>query len=78
MIHFYQNRHLLEVDRRPTLRSENTMDGQLASTPELIGLCTASYQGFYAKFVPMMSLKCSIFKNEGELMLMALQVHFLP
>ena len=35
-------------------------------------LCTASYQGLYAKFVSMMSPKCSIVENDVELMLMAL------
>lgn len=32
----------------------------------------ASYQGLFAKFVSMMSPKCSIVENDGELMLMAL------
>ena len=35
----------------------------------------ASYQGLYAKFVSMMSPKCSIVENDGELMLMALHAH---
>ena len=51
---------------------------QLDSTPEPIEHCVASYQGLYAKFVSMMSPKCSIVKNDGELMLMALHTHFLP
>ena len=38
----------------------------------------ASYQGVYAKFVSMMSPKCSIVENDGELVLMALYKHFLP
>ena len=37
----------------------------------------ASYQGHYAKFISMMSLKCLIVENDGELMLMALHAHFL-
>ena len=36
----------------------------------------ASYQGFYAKFVPMISPKCSIVEKDGEIMLMALHVRF--
>ena len=35
----------------------------------------ASYQGLYVKFVWMMSPKCSIVENDGELMLMALHTH---
>ena len=58
--------------------SENALDGQLASTPESIGLwCMASYQGLYAKFTLLMSPKCSIVEDDGELMLMALHAHFL-
>ena len=38
----------------------------------------ALYQDLYAKFVSMMSPKCSIVENCGELMLMALHTHFLP
>ena len=45
---------------------------QLASTPEPIELCMALYQGLYAKFVSMMFPKCSIFENDGKLMLTAL------
>ena len=45
---------------------------QLVSTPEPIELCMASYQGLYAKFISMMSPKCSIVENDGELMLMPL------
>ena len=33
---------------------------------------------FIAKFASMMSPKCSIVENDGELMLMALHKHFLP
>ena len=51
---------------------------QLVSTPEPIELCMASYQGLYAKFISMMSPKCSIVENDGELMLMPLHTHFLP
>ena len=44
----------------------------------LLYFCMASYQGIYAKLVLMMSLKCSIVENDGELMLMVLRTHFLP
>ena len=54
-------------------RIENALDGQLASTPDPIELCMASYQGLYAKFVSNISPKYSIVDNDGELML-----HFLP
>ena len=37
------------------------MDGQLASTPEPIELCTASYQSLYAKFVPHLRISSSKF-----------------
>ena len=50
---------------------------QLASTPEPIELCMASYPALYAKFISMMSPKCSIVKNDGELMLIVLHAHFL-
>ena len=50
----------------------------MASTPEPIELCMASYQGLYAKFISMMSPKCSTVENDGELMMMALHTHFLP
>ena len=50
----------------------------MASTPQLIELCMASYQGLYAKFVLIISPKCSIIENDGELMLMAIHAHFLP
>ena len=36
------------------------------STPEPIGLFMASYQGFYAKFVSMMSPKCSIIEKDAD------------
>ena len=39
-------------------RSENALDGKLASTSEPIEFCMSSYQGFYAKFDSMMSPKC--------------------
>ena len=55
---------------RANYRSGNALDGQVDSTPEPIELCMASYQGLYAKFISMMSLKCSIVENDGELMLM--------
>ena len=45
---------------------------------EPVELFSASYQGVYAKFVSMMSPKCSIIENDGELLLMALHTHFLP
>ena len=48
----------------------STLDGQLASIPEPIEFCMASYQGLYAKFVSIISPKCSIVENNGELMLM--------
>ena len=38
----------------------------------------ASYQDLYAKFVSMMSPKCSIIENDGEFMFMALHTNFLP
>ena len=57
---------------------ENALDGQLASTSEPIGLCMASYQSLYTKFVSMMSPKCSIAENDGELMLIALDARFMP
>ena len=53
------------------------LDGQLVLTPEQIELCMASCQGLYAKFGSMMSSKCSIVENNGELMLMALHTHFI-
>ena len=56
----------------------NTLDDQLASIPEPIELCVASYQGLYAKFVSIMSPKCSVFENDVDLVLMALRIHFLP
>ena len=43
-----------------------------SSTSEPIELCMASNQGLYVKFVSMMSPKCSIVENDGDLMLMAL------
>ena len=54
---------------RANYRSGNALDGQVDSTPEPIELCMASYQGLYARFVSMMSPKCSIVENDGELML---------
>ena len=42
---------------------------------EPIELYMASHQGLCTKFVSMMSPKCSIVKNDGELMLMALHTH---
>ena len=59
-------------------RSENALDGQLASTLEPIELCMASCQGRYAKFFSMITPKCSIVENGGELKLMAFHIHFLP
>ena len=50
----------------------------MASTPEPIELCMALYQGLYVELVSVMSPKCSIVRNDGELMLMALHTHFLP
>ena len=49
----------------------------MASTPEPIELCMASYR-LYAKFNSMISPKCSTVENDGELMMMALHTHFLP
>ena len=57
--------------------SRTKLNGHLVLTPEPIGLCIASYQGFYAKFVSMTSSKCLIVEVDGELMLMALHIHFL-
>ena len=37
----------------------------------------ASYHRLYAKFISMMSSKCSIVENDDELMLMTLHAHFL-
>ena len=45
---------------------------------EPVELCSASYQGVYAKFVWMMSPKGLIVENDSELMLMALHTYFLP
>ena len=59
-------------------RKRIALDGQLTSTPEPIEFCMASYQGLYAKFVSVMSPKCSIVESDSELMLMALHTHFLP
>ena len=56
--------------------SENAFGRQLASTPKPIGLCMASYQGLYPKFVSLMSPKCSIVENDGALMLVALHAQF--
>ena len=50
---------------------------QLALTPEPIEHCMALYQALYVKFIKIMSPKCSIVDNEGELMLMALHTYFL-
>ena len=54
------------------------MDSQLALTPEPIGLCMARFLGLYAKFISMISQKCSIIENDYELMLMALHALFMP
>ena len=62
----------------PLSEAKNALDGQLASTPEPIELCMASFQGLYTKGVSMMSPKCSIVENDCELMLIALHTHFLP
>ena len=51
---------------------------KLTLTRESIGLCMVPYQGLYAKFVSLMTPKCSIVEHDGELMLMALHTHFLP
>ena len=59
-------------------RSESASNGQLDSTHKPIELCMASYQGLYAKFVFMMSPKCPIVENDGELILMALHTLFVP
>ena len=41
-------------------------------------MASYEYKGLYAKFVSMMSPKCSIVENDGEFMLIALHTHFLP
>ena len=48
------------------LSETKKLNGQLALTREPIELCVASYQGFYAKFVSIMSPKCLIVENDGE------------
>ena len=45
---------------------------------KLLDFFLVSYQGLYAKFISMMLPKFSIVENDGELMLMALHLHFLP
>ena len=75
---FFLPKSAFSVSRSQTHLAKNALDRQLASTPEPIELCMASYQGVYAKFVSMMSPKCSIVENDGELMLMALHTPFLP
>ena len=50
----------------------------MVNWPEPINVCISSYQGHYAKFISMMSPKCSIVESDGELMLMALHSYFLP
>ena len=59
----------------PLVCRHHTLDGQLASTPNQLHFCMASYQGLYAKFISI-SLKCSIVENDGEFM--ELHEHFLP
>ena len=59
-------------------RSANALNGQLSSAPEPIELCMASYPDLYPKFVSMMSPKCLIVEDDGELMFMAFHTHFLP
>ena len=39
--------------------------------------CITSDKGLYGKFIPMMSRKCSVVENNGELMLMAVVVYTL-
>ena len=66
MIFFCQNLYLLTVGWSIGFKSWTTWP------------CMSSYQGLYAKFISIMSPKCSIVENDVELMLMALYAHFLP